>query len=35
MVCYPAVIDVHGRRLMFYNGNRHGASVFGVAVLDG
>jgi hypothetical protein len=35
MICYPAVIDVRGRRLMFYNGNRYGASGFGVAVLDG
>ncbi|HKA06315.1 MAG TPA: hypothetical protein VKD71_03600, partial [Gemmataceae bacterium] len=29
MVCYAAVIDVNGRRLMFYNGNRHGATGFG------
>jgi hypothetical protein len=34
MVCYPAVIDANGRRLMFYNGNRHGATGFGVAVLE-
>jgi hypothetical protein len=34
MICYPAVIDAGGRRLMFYNGNRHGASGFGVAVLE-
>ena len=34
MVAYPAVIDVNGQRLMFYNGNRHGATGFGVAVLD-
>ena len=34
MVCYPAVIDVNGRRLMFYNGNRHGATGFGCAVLE-
>lgn len=34
MICYPAVIDVHGRRLMFYNGNGHGRSGFGVAVLE-
>jgi hypothetical protein len=34
MVCYPAVIDVRGRRLLFYNGNRHGATGFGVAVLE-
>ncbi len=35
MICYPAVIDVHGKRLMFYNGNRHGSTGFGVAVLEG
>jgi hypothetical protein len=35
MICYPAVIDAGGRRLLFYNGNRHGASGFGVAVLEG
>jgi hypothetical protein len=35
MICYPAVIDVLGRRLLFYNGNRHGASGFGVAVQEG
>ena len=34
MVCYAAAIDVNGRRLMFYNGNRHGATGFGVAVLE-
>jgi hypothetical protein len=34
MVCFPAVTDVHGKRLMFYNGNRHGATGFGVAVLE-
>ena len=34
MVCYAAVIDAGGRRLMFYNGNRHGATGFGVAVLE-
>jgi len=34
MICFPAVIDVHGKRLMFYNGNRHGATGFGVAVLE-
>ena len=34
MICYPAVIDAGGRRLMFYNGNRHGATGFGVAVLE-
>jgi hypothetical protein len=34
MICFPAVIDVHGRRLMFYCGNRHGATGFGVAVWE-
>jgi hypothetical protein len=34
MICFPSVIDVHGKRLMFYNGNRHGATGFGVAVLE-
>ncbi len=34
MVCYPCVADVAGRRLMFYNGNRRGASGFGYAELD-
>jgi hypothetical protein len=34
MICYPAVIDAGGRRLLFYNGNRHGATGFGVAVLE-
>ena len=34
MICYAAVIDVNGRRLMFYNGNRHGESGFGCAVLE-
>jgi hypothetical protein len=31
MVCYPFVIEREGRRLLFYNGNRHGATGFGVA----
>ncbi len=34
MICYAAVIDVNGSRLMFYNGNRHGATGFGVAILE-
>ena len=34
MICYAAIIDVNGHRLMFYNGNRHGESGFGVAVLE-
>jgi predicted GH43/DUF377 family glycosyl hydrolase len=34
MICYANVIDVKGRRLMFYNGNGHGRSGFGVAVME-
>ena len=34
MICYATVIDVNGRRLMFYNGNRHGATGFGVAEFE-
>lgn len=34
MICYPSVVDVAGRRLLFHNGNRHGQSGFGVAVLE-
>lgn len=30
MVCYPSVLAVHERRLMFYNGNGFGASGIGV-----
>lgn len=35
MICYPCVVDVNGKRYMFYNGNSHGASGFGCAVLEG
>jgi predicted GH43/DUF377 family glycosyl hydrolase len=35
MICYPCVVDVKGERYMFYNGNRHGSSGFGYAVLRG
>lgn len=31
MICYPNVVRVQGRLLLFYNGNRHGASGFGCA----
>ena len=31
MVCYPCVIEHEGRRFLFYNGNRHGQTGFGVA----
>ena len=34
MICYPCVVDVKGRRYMFYNGNRHGSTGFGYAVLE-
>ena len=33
MMCYPHVIDVKNKRLMFYNGNGFGASGFGFAEL--
>ena len=31
MICYPCVFDAGGRRWMFYNGNRHGSTGFGLA----
>lgn len=34
MICFPSIIDVNGRRFMFYNGNHHGATGFGVAELE-
>jgi hypothetical protein len=34
MICYPAIVDVAGKRYLFYNGNRHGATGFGYAVLE-
>jgi hypothetical protein len=34
MIAYPFVIDAHGRRHMFYNGNGFGRSGVGYAVLD-
>jgi predicted GH43/DUF377 family glycosyl hydrolase len=34
MICYPCVVDVDDRRYMFYNGNSHGASGFGCALLE-
>jgi len=33
MTCYANVLEVNGRWLMFYNGNGHGRSGFGVAAL--
>lgn len=35
MVCYAAVLRDEDRTWLFYNGNHHGASGFGVARLDG
>jgi hypothetical protein len=34
MVCFAAVVDAGGARLMFYNGNGHGRTGFGVARLE-
>jgi hypothetical protein len=34
MICYACVVDVKGTRYMFYNGNRHGSTGFGYAVLE-
>jgi predicted GH43/DUF377 family glycosyl hydrolase len=34
MICHPCVVDVNGRRYMFYNGNRHGLTGFGCAELE-
>jgi len=34
MICHPCVVDVKGQRYMFYNGNQHGATGFGYAVLE-
>ena len=34
IVCYPCVVDAKGKRYMFYNGNRHGLTGFGCAVLE-
>lgn len=34
MICFPCVVDVGPRRLMFYNGNGHGRTGFGVAELE-
>lgn len=35
MVCYPNVINILGRHIMFYNGNGFGESGFGYAELEG
>jgi hypothetical protein len=34
MICYPFVFDHAGSRYMLYNGNRYGATGFGIAILD-
>ena len=34
MICYPNVVNVNGRTLMFYNGNGRGLTGFGYAVLE-
>jgi len=34
MICYPCVVAAGGRTYMFYNGNRHGSTGFGYAVLE-
>jgi hypothetical protein len=35
MLCYPSVLEVDGRLLMFHNGNSFGQSGLGVAVWEG
>lgn len=35
MVCFPALVDVDGRRYMLYNGNDYGRTGFGLAWWDG
>lgn len=35
MICYPCVVDAAGNRYLFYNGNQHGRTGFGCAVLEG
>lgn len=34
MICYPYVVKINGQLHMCYNGNRHGATGFGWAVLE-
>ena len=33
MICYPNIISVNGKYIMFYNGNGFGESGFGFAEL--
>lgn len=35
MICYAYVVDAGPHRYLFFNGNRHGATGFGVAVWEG
>jgi hypothetical protein len=34
MICYPCVVSINKTLHMFYNGNRHGSTGFGYAVLE-
>jgi hypothetical protein len=34
MICMPSIVDVEGKRLMFYNGNNYGETGFGFAELQ-
>jgi hypothetical protein len=34
MICYPFIVDMNGKRFMFYNGNGRGVTGFGYAVLE-
>lgn len=34
MICYPSILDLFGKRYLFYNGNDNGAGGFGYAVLE-
>jgi len=34
MICYPVVVDINGKKHMFFNGNRHGATGFGFATQE-
>ena len=34
MICYGAVLKVKEKTIMFYNGNNHGSTGFGLAILN-
>lgn len=34
MICYPCIAKIRNKTYMFYNGNRHGSTGFGYAVLE-